>query len=221
MSQPALGLAERLAVYLIADFTSRSAQRVLDVCSAALAAGVTAIQYRDKSEASPEERVRRARALGERASRHGALYVVNDDLELALAVGAEGVHLGPHDLDPRAARRRGGSSLVIGGSAGTLDAALAIQAAGVDYLGVGAIYEARTTKEDASPPRGPEVLARLRARLALPLVAIGGIDAANAAACFRAGADGVALVRAILDADDPAAVVRALWDARQQARAGA
>jgi thiamine-phosphate pyrophosphorylase len=140
----------------------------------------------------------------------GALFIVNDDPDLAIAVGADGVHLGPDDLSPSEARRMAPDGFIIGGSAGTVERALALEADGVDYLGVGAIYDAHLTKPTASPPRGVGVIREIGSRVSIPLVAIGGITPDNAAEALRAGADGIAVVRAILDARSPEGAVEKL-----------
>jgi thiamine-phosphate pyrophosphorylase len=204
-------LAERVRVYLVADFGGRAPEAVYDAVAAALEAGLGAVQYRDKAVADPAAQRGRAERLAGLCRDAGALFFVNDHLDLARAVGADGVHLGPHDLDLAQARAQVGRALLLGGSAGTPERALALAEAGADYLGVGAIYDAAGTKADASAPRGPEALIAVRCAVpGVPLVAIGGITEATAAAVCRAGADGVAVSRALLDAPDPAAATRAL-----------
>ncbi|MBN1944057.1 MAG: thiamine phosphate synthase [Bradymonadales bacterium] len=202
-----MNLRERLRIYLVADYTGRRDQVVEWAVERALAAGVTTVQYRDKSPVSGAVRLERAERLRRLVAQQGALYIVNDDFDLAIQAGADGVHLGPHDLDPSVARRRAPGGLIIGGSAGSVARALELEQAGVDYLGVGAIFDARPTKSDASSPRGPEVIAEIGKRVRIPLVGIGGITAENAGLVFRAGASGVAVVRSVIDAEDPASVV--------------
>jgi thiamine-phosphate pyrophosphorylase len=119
-------------------------------------------------------------------------FVVNDDVEAALALGADGVHLGRSDSGAERARAAG---LLLGRSATTFAEAVEADA---DYLGVGPIW-ATPSKEDAAPPLGLDELARICAAVAAPVVAIGGVDATNAAACIRGGAAGVAVVRAATD----------------------
>jgi thiamine-phosphate pyrophosphorylase len=211
-------LRPRLRVYLLTDFAHRSTSTLFTTVETCLRAGVTALQYRDKTKADSDTRRRRAARCSRLARRFGALFIVNDDLELALEVEADGVHLGPGDLHPEVARRRAGPQLVIGGSAGLPARALELAAAGVDYLGVGAVYDARPSKPDASTPRGPAAITAVRAVSDLPLVGIGGIAPENARPVFAAGADGVAVIRSVLDAPDPAAAVIALLDAAAAAR---
>jgi thiamine-phosphate pyrophosphorylase len=141
--------------------------------------------------------------------RAGALCIVNDDPELAIEAGAHGVHVGPSDTAASDVRNAF-PDLLLGGSAGDVEAANALVSAGVDYLGVGAIFDARPTKANASAPRGTDVLQDLRAQPSLatiPIVAIGGITVENARSCIEAGADGVAAIRAILGARDISAAI--------------
>jgi thiamine-phosphate pyrophosphorylase len=161
---------------------------VADLATArrAVEAGATVVQLRVK--ASTGEVV--ARGAGFRDL--GATFVVNDDVEAALALGADGVHLGQDDPGAERAREAG---LLLGRSATTFVEAVEADA---DYLGVGPVW-ATPSKEDAAPPLGLDELARICAAVAAPVVAIGGVDATNAARCIRAGAAGVAVVRAATD----------------------
>jgi thiamine-phosphate pyrophosphorylase len=122
----------------------------------------------------------------------GTTFIVNDDVDAALELGADGVHLGQSDGGAGRARQRG---LLLGRSATSYDEAVAAEA---DYLGVGPIWES-PSKSDATPPLGLEELARICAAVTVPVVAIGGIDASNAAACIAVGAAGVAVIRASTD----------------------
>jgi thiamine-phosphate pyrophosphorylase len=166
----------------------------------AVAAGATVVQLRVK-DAPTDEVVRR----GQGFRGLDATFVVNDDVEAALALDADGVHLGQGDAGAERARAGG---LLLGRSAATLEQALAPDA---DYLGVGPVW-ATPSKLDADPPIGLDELARICAAVPVPVVAIGGVDPANAGACIRAGASGVAVVRAATDPALRAAVDEALRD---------
>jgi thiamine-phosphate pyrophosphorylase len=168
----------------------------LETARAAVAAGATVVQLRVKGAATDE-----VVAAGAGFRDLGVTFVVNDDMDAAIALRADGVHLGQADEGADQARAAG---LLLGRSASTLEQALAADA---DYLGVGPIW-ATPSKEDADPPIGLEGLREIAAAVSTPVVAIGGIDASNAADCIRAGAVGVAVIRA---ATDPA--VRAAVDA--------
>ena len=152
----------------------------------AVEAGATVVQLRLKAPTA--EYV--SRGGGQRGL--GVTFIVNDDLDAALELGADGVHLGQLDVGAEQARLRG---LVLGRSATSYDEAVAAEA---DYLGVGPIWET-PSKADAAQPLGLEELARICSAVSVPVIAIGGVDAANAAACIRAGAVGVAVIRAATD----------------------
>lgn len=164
---------------------------VADLAAArrAVAAGATVVQLRVK-DAPTAEVVRRGAGL----AALDATFVVDDDIEAALELGADGVHLGQSDAGAERAREAG---LLLGRSASTLAQALAADA---DYLGVGPVWPT-PSKRDAEPALGLAGLREICAAVAMPVVAIGGIDAGNAAACIGAGAAGVAVIRA---AGDPA-----------------
>jgi thiamine-phosphate pyrophosphorylase len=158
----------------------------LDSARQAVAAGATVVQLRVKAPTA--EVVARGRGFRELP----ATFVVNDDVEAAIALGADGVHLGRGDEGAAAARAAG---LLLGRSASTLDEALAADA---DYLGVGPVWET-PSKRDADPAIGVGGLREICAAVEVPVVAIGGIDASNAGECIRAGAVGVAVIRAATD----------------------
>jgi thiamine-phosphate diphosphorylase len=139
----------------------------------------------------------------------GALFIVNDRADLAVALDADGVHVGEDDLPPELARRIVGPRRIVGCSASSVESALAAKQAGADYLGVGSIYPT-TTKADAGEAVGTALVAAIKAQVDLPIVGIGGIHAGNAAAVVEAGADGVAVVGAVIAAADPAAAAREL-----------
>jgi thiamine-phosphate pyrophosphorylase len=174
--------------------------------AAAVRGGATMVQLRLKDED--------ARTLAEVArALVAALPVpvtVNDRVDVALAVGAAGAHLGVDDLPVRAARRIVPPGFVLGASLGA-DAELA-RVAGADYVGIGPVYET-SSKADAGSAIGVAEFARLMRAAGLPAVAIGGITPANAAALFAAGAAGVAVIRAVLGSSDPEAAARALRSA--------
>jgi thiamine-phosphate pyrophosphorylase len=158
----------------------------LDTARAAVAAGATVVQLRVKA---PTEAVV---AAGAGFCDLGVTFVVNDDVEAAVELGADGVHLGQGDAGAEKARAAG---LLLGRSAATLEQALAADA---DYLGVGPVWPT-PSKTDAEPPIGLVGLREIAAAVLTPIVAIGGIDASNAGDCIRAGAVGVAVIRAATD----------------------
>jgi thiamine-phosphate pyrophosphorylase len=172
----------------------------LDTARRALAAGATVVQLRVKAPTT--EVVERGRGFRELP----VTFIVNDDVEAAIALGADGVHLGQGDSGAEAARAAG---LVLGRSAATLQEALAADA---DYLGVGPVWDT-PSKSDADPAIGLGGLREISSAVRLPVVAIGGIDASNAGDCIRAGAAGVAVIRAATDPE-----LRRAVDAAESAR---
>lgn len=189
-----------LSVYLVTDRLLSRGRALVDVVLSAVRGGATVVQLREK-EGSARETLELGRALLHRLRPLGVPLIVNDRVDLALALGADGVHVGQGDLPPEVARQLMGPDALVGlsitGAADlpTLDPAV------VDYAGVGPIFPTGS-KADATPALGLEELARLRRLLPVPIVAIGGITAANAPAVIAAGADGVSVVSAICSADD-------------------
>ena len=175
----------------------------------ALSGGASAIQYRNKA-ASGELKLQQAVALRALCSARGALFIVNDDVELAHAVGADGVHLGRDDASIAAARARLGDAAIIGVSCyDEFERAQAAIAAGGDYVAFGSYYPSRVKPAAARPPF--RLITEAKARWPhIGVVAIGGITAANAAPLIAAGADAVAVISALYDAPDIALAAREL-----------
>jgi thiamine-phosphate pyrophosphorylase len=186
-------------------------ENLLEVVAAALEAGVRLVQYRAKSGApgpggqplSDEHRLAEARALRQLCARHGALFLINDRIDLALAVDADGVHLGQDDLPPAIARRLLGPERLIGRSTQRLDQLQQAVADGCDYVGVGPVNA--TPTKPGREPVGLDYVRQAAAASPIPFVAIGGIDATTLAGPLAAGASRVAVVRAITQAADPGA----------------
>jgi len=191
----------RLAVarlYLVLDGAHA---HVLD---AALRGGVDVVQLRDK-ELPDGELVRAAEPFRRACDAHGALFVLNDRPDLVDACRADGVHVGQRDVSVADARALVGDERIVGLSIETVDQ---LDATGADYLGVGAVFTT-PTKTDAEAA-GLDLVHAAAARVTIPWFAIGGIDLENAGDVVAAGAPGIAVVRAIRDADDPEAAARAL-----------
>lgn len=172
----------------------------VEIARAAVAAGATVVQLRLKG-ASTEKLVERGAPFREL----GATFVVNDDVEAAVRLGADGVHLGRSDSGAERALDEG---LLLGLSASSVEEARDAERRGAAYVGAGPVW-ATPSKQDADPPTGLDGLREICAAVAVPVVAIGGIEASNAADCIRAGASGVAVIRAARDA----AALRAAIDA--------
>ncbi len=205
-----------LSVYVITDRRLAEDRSILDVVRAAIRGGATVIQLREK-EATTREMVELGQALLQITREAGVPLIVNDRVDVALAIDADGVHVGQDDMPAAIARRLIGPDKILGVSAETVEEALAAQRDGADYLGVGDIY-GTTTKPDAGPPIGLEGLRRIVEAVTIPCVGIGGITPENAAAVVKAGAAGVAVVSAVMAAPDPEEATRRLRDAVLQAR---
>lgn len=187
-------------LYVILDPSVRPDRSLLDVVRVAATAGVKLFQYRNKA-ASMKTAYAEALPLRELAHELGALFVVNDRCDLALAVDADGVHLGQGDLPLNLARQVMGPDKLIGISTHKAEQVLAATADGPDYLGFGPIFTPGS-KLDHDPVVGLQGLRTIRTLTALPIFAIGGITADRAEEVIRAGADGVAVISAILKAPD-------------------
>ena len=173
----------------------------LETARIAVEGGATVVQWRLKN-APRVDVVERGRATRSLCARYGVPFVVNDDVEAALMLGADGVHLGRDDPGAETAKEHG---LMLGLSAASVDEARDA-GGGADYIGAGPVW-ATPSKPDADPPIGLDGLREICLAVSAPVVAIGGIDATNAADCIRAGAVGVAVIRAARDA---AALLRAI-----------
>lgn len=182
---------------------------------AALGAGADVVQLRDKRPGRG-----RAYALGrriaERCRAYGALFIVNDYADLAVALDADGIHVGQDDLPPIATRAVVGPERLVGLSVSAVEEAAETLDGDADYIGFGSLFPT-ATKPDAEPA-GPRLLAEARSRVRLSIVGIGGVTAANLGEAIRAGADSVAVVSAVFGAEDPAAASRDLLAAIANAR---
>ena len=194
-----------LTVYVVTSSGLVPGRGHAEVAIGAIAGGANAIQLRTL-EHGDDELLPLARELSDRCRERGVLFIVNDRVDLALAAGAGGVHLGQDD-NWGSARQRLGPDPVLGVSVGTVEQALAAAEAGADYLGV-TVWPTATKPEAA--PQGLERIAELVEAVDLPVVGIGGITAANARSVLDAGAAGVAVISAVGAAPDPTEATRAL-----------
>lgn len=199
-----------LRLYLVTDRQLAGPRGVAETVARAVGGGVTLVQVR-VPEAKGRSFVEEARAVKAILAPLGIPLIVNDRVDVALAVDADGVHVGQSDIDARDVRAMIGPDRILGLSVGTEAEwqasrdALAV----VDYVGVGAIFPT-ATKSDVGAAVGLAAIGLIKARAGLPSVAIGGIGLSNAADCIAAGADGVAVVSAIMAAEDPATAARDL-----------
>lgn len=192
-------LADRLRLYVIPDPLQGKGRPLTEQARLALEGGAGAIQLRHK-EASSRDLYEEALEFRKLCDVHGALFIVNDRLDIALAAGADGVHLGAEDLPVDVARRLAPKGFIIGATARTPQAALEAEKSGADYLGVGAVFPTRS-KRDARVI-GLEGLREVVRAVSLPCVAIGGITASRVPEILRTGVFGVAVIGAVVGASD-------------------
>jgi len=186
-------------LYAIIDSQALGVRSHIEVAKELIRGGAKIIQLRDKLR-SKSELLPITQELKELCSKHGVLFIVNDYLGLVLAVGADGLHLGQKDFPISVARRLLPIDKIIGCSVNTVDQATAAESDGADYIAVGSIYP--TSSKEGARVVGVEVLRQIKQAVSLPLVAIGGINKDNVAEVLAAGADSVAVISAILNAED-------------------
>ena len=188
----------------------------LEVARAALQGGATIIQLRDKRLLG-RALLELAEALRELTRAHGATFIVNDRVDIALASASDGVHLGDEDIPIAVARRLLGADAVIGASVDTPQEARAAEAAGASYLGVGPVFPTGS-KPDAGAAIGLIPIGEIARAVRIPVLAIGGLPWDNVPSVIEAGADGIAVISAVAEADDMEAAARLLLDCVRAAR---
>jgi thiamine-phosphate pyrophosphorylase len=198
----------RPRLIVITDARLAAPRSLRDVVLAALQGGARMIQLRDK-HASPRELHAQAVELLPIVHGRGGVLIVNDRADVALAAGADGVHLGPADLPVSATRRIAPADFVIGASTDDPARARDLATEGASYIGCGAVFTT-TSKDVGGEQIGPEGVAAVARAVTIPVVAIGGITPGNANLLSGTGAAGIAVVAAVMAASDPAAAVRAL-----------
>ncbi|MBB4278597.1 thiamine phosphate synthase [Rhizobium mongolense] len=206
-----------LSLYLVLDPGLCAGTGMVNTALAAVSGGATIIQLRDK-QAGTASLIKTGRALKAALAETGALLIVNDDAEAAIAIDADGLHVGQNDMTARDARKQIGSSMILGLSVETEELAAAIDPAIVDYAGIGPVF-ATSTKPDHKPPIGIDGVARLAGACRVPAVAIGGLTATHAEDVLAAGAKGLAVVSAICGTPDPRQAAASISDAIRKARA--
>jgi len=183
----------------------------LDLARLAIQGGADTIQFRQKTGPT-RQMIETARAMRQVCQEAGATLIVNDRVDVALAAGAHGVHLGQEDFPLPLARQMLGPQAILGGSASSLEEAKKCLAQGADYVGFGPVFPT-SSKSDAGPVAGLILLGHVVEQIPLPVVAIGGIDAGNAPLVMAAGAHGVAVISAVCCQLDPAGATRQLRQA--------
>lgn len=198
-----------LLLYGVTDRTWLDGRDLADVVEQSILGGVTMVQLREKDLAH-DAFLEEARRIGQICRRHSVPFLIDDDVELAAAVGADGVHVGQHDMEAGMARAKVGPDMLLGVSAQTVEQALRAQAAGADYLGVGAVFPTGT-KTDAEAV-SYDTLKAICEAVDIPVVAIGGIGPDNVAKLAGSGICGVAVVSALYAQKDPCAAARTLLE---------
>lgn len=204
------------SLYLVTDRELAGGRSLVEVVRAAIAGGATLVQLREK-EATTREMLELAQGLLAITRPLGIPLIINDRVDVALAVDAEGVHVGQDDMPASIVRRLIGPNKILGVTASDPEEAHQAVADGADYLGCNAVFYT-PTKPDTGEPLGIEGLQDLVEAVSIPVVAIGGIKAENAGEVIRAGAAGVAVISTIMAAEDPQETARALRAAVEAAR---
>ncbi|MGO7668646.1 thiamine phosphate synthase [Rhizobium ruizarguesonis] len=206
-----------LSLYLVLDPDLCAGIGMVETARLAIAGGATMVQLRDK-HAGTIGMIETGRALKQALDGTGALLIVNDDVEAAIAIGADGLHIGQEDMDAMRARTMIGPDMILGLSVESEALANAVDPDLVDYTGVGPVF-ATPTKADHKQPIGFDGLAKLVKASPVPSVAIGGLKADHAAQVFAAGAKGLAVVSAICGTPDPEAATRRIAAEIREVRA--
>jgi thiamine-phosphate pyrophosphorylase len=184
----------------------------------AVAGGADTIQFRQKTGAT-RDMIQAAQRMRRLCEEEGVTFVVNDRIDVAMAVAAHGVHLGQNDFPIPLAREILGPNVIIGGSAATMDEALICLSEGADYVGFGPVFPTGS-KDDAGPVSGPEILGEVVRAIPLPVIAIGGVSAENTGDIMKTGARGIAVISAVCCQKDPEGATRALYAALEEAAKG-
>lgn len=196
------------SLYVITNAKLSRGRPHREIIAAAIRGGATMVQHREKN-ASTRQMIDEAFVLRDLCREHDVPFIVDDRVDVALAVDADGVHVGQDDMPPSLARRLIGPEKILGVSAeNTVQARAAIDA-GANYLGIGAVF-ATSTKSDAGEPLGLDRFAKIARVSTIPVIGIAGINASNAASVIRAGAAGIAVVSAVVSAEDVEAAAREL-----------
>lgn len=198
------------SLYLVTDRALSKGRTTFEIVQAAVKGGVTCVQLREK-QCDTKEFIEEALLIRDFLQSKKIPLIINDRLDVAQAVGADGVHLGQSDMPFSMAKKIVRDSMLIGISAESLADAIQAEKEGADYIGVSPVYQT-PTKTDTAPPLGLEGVQKIRESVRIPLVGIGGLNPSNAREVIQNGADGIAVVSAIVSADDPETAARSLKD---------
>lgn len=211
-------MAFTLDTYLVTQKDLSAGRSTESIVEAAIAGGVDVVQVREKDRTARAQ-LGVAESLREPTAEADVPLIINDRLDIALAADADGVHLGDDDLPISVAREQLGDDAIIGRSVSTVEAAREAEAAGADYLGVGAIYTTESKDvDDENNGIGLKTVAEIADAVDIPFVGIGGVTPERTPDVVEAGADGVAVITAITEADDPEQATRELGEAVEQGK---
>ena len=203
-------------LYVITDESVAGGLSYAEIALRAIAGGADVIQLRDKA-CGPRELCRIGRVIREITRKTGTLFIVNDRLDVALSCSADGIHLGQDDMRAGTARQIAPPGLIIGVSVGTLEEAIRAVQEGADYLALSPVFST-TSKNDAGPGRGLEALREIRRNTSIPVIAIGGVNPGNVNDAIAAGADGIAVISAVVGSPDITAAARDLKEMIQKSK---
>jgi thiamine-phosphate pyrophosphorylase len=206
------------ALYVITDETIAGGRSHARIAKRAVAGGADVIQLRDKT-CSPKELLRIAREFRTITRRTGTGFIINDRLDVAIACGADGVHLGQDDIPVSTARQLAPKGFIIGVSVGTVAEAIEAERGGADYIALSPMFTT-ASKENAGPGHGLARLAAIKRAVSVPVIAIGGINRQNVRDVITAGADGIAVISAVVASPDITAAARELKDLVQECKRG-
>jgi thiamine-phosphate pyrophosphorylase len=213
-----MNIDTEFGTYLITQESLSAGRTTREVVAAAVEAGIDVVQVREKDRGAREQ-LRITREVVETTHGTDVTVLVNDRVSVAVAADADGVHLGDDDLPVPEARSQLGADAIVGRSVSSVEGAKAAADAGVDYLGVGALYRTSTKDvDDEEAELGLDVVRSVAAAVDVPFVGVGGVTPENAADVVAAGADGVAVVSAITAAEDPTVATRDLTEAVAEGR---
>lgn len=207
----------KLDLYVITDEKAGGGLSHAEIARRAIAGGADVIQLRDKT-CGTLELLRTGTVIREITGKTGTLFIVNDRLDVALACGADGVHLGQEDLGADIARQLAPFGFIIGVSVGTLKEAVQAEKEGADYLALSPVFHT-ASKYDAGPGRGLNVLQDIKRNVAIPVIAIGGITAGNVNDAITAGADGIAVISAVVGSQDITTAAKELKEKVRKSKA--
>ncbi|MGA2913602.1 MAG: thiamine phosphate synthase [Methanoregula sp.] len=206
----------KIDLYVITDESVAGGLSHAEIALRAIAGGADVIQLRDKA-CGPRELCRIGRVIREITRKTGTLFIVNDRLDVALSCSADGIHLGQDDMRAGTARQIAPPGLIIGVSVGTLEEAIRAVQEGADYLALSPVFST-TSKNDAGPGRGLEALREIRRNTSIPVIAIGGVNPGNVNDAIAAGADGIAVISAVVGSPDITAAARDLKEMIQKSK---